>query len=283
MAESRGTQRRHGHHHAAVRLSGRDKEAERSLRAVAPDIFVLYDESQSFGVEDDDGLQMRDADAEMVTALSGGLLLLRDAALFQAVCALRDRQHEAPTFTHQIRLAVRAGGLDGVPRARAQPSRLHRPPVAASCFSHIRPCRDAHLAALPVAGGTTRGRGAGAPPAGRPVSLFLPYSCADLPVYRDQQQACSNATMWGRSMVNLPNWHGMRVDCAEQVVDALVRLRAQRSGLVGGHGLRRRSSLRLCIDVWPSGSLSQIARLFHRDHIIVEENVAGRPAVRRSE
>src|SRR5262249_4320701 len=44
-----------------------DKAAEASVRAVAPDAFVLYDESQSYGAEDDHGLQMRDADGALIS------------------------------------------------------------------------------------------------------------------------------------------------------------------------------------------------------------------------
>jgi len=277
-----------------------DKEAERQLRQAAPGIFVLYDESQSFGVEDAGGLQMRDADGallsfglgKMVTALSGGLLLLRDVELHRAVRTLRDSQYAQPTALHGMGLALK--GLAAwtafrepalsllefaAHRLRLLPARAedwlpaHGPALPADgkvmpsgyqagiglrqfarlddflaarrgIARHYESCLHARAFRTFDHAGTPTWPRYPWPVAAREtvvsalrrhgvqVSLFLPYSCAELPVYRDQQHACPNAALWGRSMINLPNWHGMRVDQAERVVDILVRLREQNPGSV---------------------------------------------------
>jgi perosamine synthetase len=77
-----------------------DKNSEVLARTIAPNIFVLYDEAQSLGAADSSGFQARDADGallslgpgKMLSALSGGLLLLRDETLYRTVRALRDAQ-----------------------------------------------------------------------------------------------------------------------------------------------------------------------------------------------
>ena len=289
-----------------------DKDAERLLRSAAPDVFILYDESQSFGVEDTNGLQMRDADAallsfglgKMVTALSGGLLLLRDNDLCRAVRALRDSQHVRPTLMHEVWLAARGLAAWAAFREPAlslldfAARRLRLLPASAEDWlpadgpalppdGKIMPSRYQARLGLEQFGrldGFVAGRRliaqhyenrlsaqafrafghAGTPtwprypwPVARrdaavselrrhqiQVSLFLPYSCADLPVYRDQQHACPNAALWGQSMINLPNWHGMRADQAERVVDSLVRLRDQDAAIVAWPGVPAASALR---------------------------------------
>src|SRR5262245_5263997 len=92
-----------------------DKGAEAAVRSVAKDRFGLYDESQSYGVADESGLQMRDADGallsfglgKMVTALSGGLLLLRDRRLHDAVRSHRDRHYSPPGAVQTLKLAAK--------------------------------------------------------------------------------------------------------------------------------------------------------------------------------
>lgn len=58
------------------------------------------------------------------------------------------------------------------------------------------------------------------------LSDFLDYSSADLPFYRTQAGGnFPRASLWGRSMINLPIWHGMDETRAERVISALARLR----------------------------------------------------------
>jgi dTDP-4-amino-4,6-dideoxygalactose transaminase len=270
-----------------------DKEAERSVRKAAPGMFVLYDESQSFGVDDDGGLQMRDADGallsfglgKMVTALSGGLLLLRDTALFHAVRALRDGHYSDPTLAHTVTLVAKglaawaafrepalsvvdfaarrlrllpASAEDWIPThgpdlpadgkimpsayqaklglqqlarldrflaARRQIAQHYQDHLRAEAFRTFDYSHTPTWPRYPWPAGQ-RDRVVSELRRQRvQVSLFLPYSCADLPIYRDQQHACPNAALWARTMINLPNWHGMDVDQAERVVEILVRLR----------------------------------------------------------
>lgn len=76
-----------------------DKTCDEAIRARAPGAFILYDEAQSYGTTDKDGLQLRDADGalfslglgKLITSLSGGMLLLRDDELYRSVRAVRDR------------------------------------------------------------------------------------------------------------------------------------------------------------------------------------------------
>jgi dTDP-4-amino-4,6-dideoxygalactose transaminase len=271
-----------------------DKEAEAALRAVAPGIFVLYDESQSYGVEDQEGLQMRDADGalfslglgKMATALSGGVLLLRDTGLFQRVRTVRDSRFSAPRLAHTIKLVGK--GLAAwtafhepaltlldvaarwLPIASLDPERAIPTGPKLPADATIMPSRyqarlgmlhlsqlDLFLAARRAIGQAYQDRlhAAGLrtfryrhtptwprfplPVAQRNVvvsafrrhgiqlSPFLPYSSADLPVYREQGQACRNAALWGRSMINLPNWHGMKSNHVERIVAALLDLGAR--------------------------------------------------------
>jgi dTDP-4-amino-4,6-dideoxygalactose transaminase len=63
------------------------------------------------------------------------------------------------------------------------------------------------------------------------LSDFLDYSSADLPFYRNE--AADNfprASLWGRSMINLPIWHGMDEARAQRVISALARARDRGNG-----------------------------------------------------
>jgi dTDP-4-amino-4,6-dideoxygalactose transaminase len=277
-----------------------DKQAEATLRCVAKDIFILYDESQSYGVADESGLQMRDADGvlfslglgKMVTALSGGLLLLRDAGLFEAVRALRDRYysraaavqtakrmatglaawaafrepalsaldamahrfHVFPTnpedwapvgeprlpadgkimpSKYQARLGLRQfAKLGSFVAARQNIARIYEQGLRREglrTFAHSHdpswPRYPLSVARRDVVVSTFRREQV-------QISSFLPYSCADLPIYRERQSPCPNASSWGQSMINLPNWYGMRADQAERVVDLIVRIRDRDSGAI---------------------------------------------------
>jgi dTDP-4-amino-4,6-dideoxygalactose transaminase len=92
-----------------------DKSSEALGRTTAPGIFVLYDETQSLGVSDADGLQARDADGalfslgpgKMLPAFSGGLMLLRDESVYREVRALRNTQCSKSTLRHFTRRVVR--------------------------------------------------------------------------------------------------------------------------------------------------------------------------------
>ena len=272
-----------------------DKVAETLIRAAAPDAFVLYDESQSYGVEDAGGLQMRDADGallsfglgKMVTALAGGLLLLRDPRLAQAVRELRDAHCVRPTMvrtatliakgvaawtvfrepalsvldlaarrlrvlpveaedwipaggprlpadhmimpsTYQARLGLRQlARLDSFVAARRRISQHYEDRLRAAgleTFAHDQ------VPTWPRYPWAVAGRDAAIAELRRndvQVSVFLPYSCADLPTYRHQVPACPNAARWGRSMINLPNWYGMEVEQADKVVRILLGLKAR--------------------------------------------------------
>jgi dTDP-4-amino-4,6-dideoxygalactose transaminase len=270
-----------------------DKNAEIAIRAEAPGTFLLYDESLSYGVEDDRGAQMRDADGalfsfglgKMVTALSGGMLLLRDTAVFQAVRAFR-AAHCAPP-SHARTLGRVAKGLaawtafrepalsvldfaahrlrllpvdaddwtpTGAPRLPAdgmimpspyqaklglgQFAKLQQVQAARQNIGRhyeqrlrqgsLRTFDHAHVPTWPrypwpaaqrdKVVWALRRRGVQA-------SIFLPYSCADLPAYRRQGPGCPNAARWARSMINLPNWYGMTIDQAERVVGILLELK----------------------------------------------------------
>lgn len=91
-----------------------DKQGEAVVRGGAPDVFVLYDEAQSYGVADAAGAQARDADGalvslglgKMLTALSGGMLLLRDERVWRAVQARRDAQCGVATPASSIKRGV---------------------------------------------------------------------------------------------------------------------------------------------------------------------------------
>lgn len=92
-----------------------DKSSEALGRAAAPGIFVLYDETQSLGASDSEGLQTRDADGaifslgpgKMLPAFSGGLLLLRDERVYREVRALRNTQCSKSTLRHLTRRLLR--------------------------------------------------------------------------------------------------------------------------------------------------------------------------------
>ncbi len=85
---------------------------ESELRNAAPSCFLLYDVAQGFGVEDQDGLQTSNADGalfglgigKVITTLYGGVLTLRDEALFREVRALRDRTYRHRGLGRTLRL-----------------------------------------------------------------------------------------------------------------------------------------------------------------------------------
>jgi dTDP-4-amino-4,6-dideoxygalactose transaminase len=61
------------------------------------------------------------------------------------------------------------------------------------------------------------------------VGSFLDYSSADLPAYRSTDGAFPNASHWGSSMINLPNWFNDE-RLAERVIEALIRVRRESPG-----------------------------------------------------
>ncbi len=84
------------------------------LRRNNPNIFILYDEAQSFGASDNDGLQCREADGVLIslglgkvaTSLSGGILLLRDPDIANRVRKIRDTEFRRSSPTRKLKLVV---------------------------------------------------------------------------------------------------------------------------------------------------------------------------------
>lgn len=93
-----------------------DKSSETRARETAPGIFVLYDEAQAVGASDGAGWQARDADGalfslgigKLLPALSGGVLLLRDASGYREIRALRDSRCTKPALSKLTRRVLRA-------------------------------------------------------------------------------------------------------------------------------------------------------------------------------
>jgi dTDP-4-amino-4,6-dideoxygalactose transaminase len=93
-----------------------DPDCQSAISRVAPGAFILFDEAQSYGAMDSSGLQMRNADGalfslglgKMAVGLSGGMLLLRDAGLRDAVDHCRTTQFARPTARHALQLAAKA-------------------------------------------------------------------------------------------------------------------------------------------------------------------------------
>ena len=266
-----------------------------AVRAAAPDAFILFDEAQSYGVADSAGPQARDADGmllslglgKMATAISGGVMLLRDGDTHRRLRAWRDL-HYTPSSVAQtaerflmgvaawfafrepaLSLIDAVGKWFGLPTTQAedwlpsaQPQQPRHAGNAPSTFQARLALRQlehlSHFLAtrrqigihyerrlgeegfrtftaedtpnwprypLPVVERSVITQALRAQ--GIQVSVFLPYSCAELPAYRDTAPKCPNAGLWGRSMVNLPNWHGMTTTDADRVVDALIRLRRE--------------------------------------------------------
>ncbi|MGO8914945.1 MAG: DegT/DnrJ/EryC1/StrS family aminotransferase [Stellaceae bacterium] len=270
-----------------------DRDCEGAIRAAAPDAFILYDAAQSYGAFDSGGLQARNADGmlfslglgKMVTALSGGVLLLRDAAIHRAVREFRDAACVPPRLAHTLKQAARTaavwlafrepalslvdllgrrlgmfpteGGdwlppavpqhpsdgavlpaalqariglrqfanLDGFLAARSRIAQYYERRLREEDFRTFGHSHRPNWTRYPLAVAAREATAAGLRSEGVQVSLFLPYSCAQLPVYRDQAERCPNAAIWARSMINLPNWHGLSADQAERIVDILLRLR----------------------------------------------------------
>jgi dTDP-4-amino-4,6-dideoxygalactose transaminase len=264
-----------------------------AIRASAPNVFVLCDEAQSYGATDRQGLQMRHADAalfslglgKMVTALSGGVLLLRDHALHRALRAFRDSHYASAGLAQVLKrvargtaswlafrepalslvdLLARTFSLFPVAGQDWLPAEVPRLPADADLlpasfqsriglrqlalldgllaerrrigehyehrlreegfrtFSHVGfPTWSRYPFAI-----AERDRTAAALRSRKiQVSLFLPYSCARLPIYCAQAERCPSAAIWARSMINLPNWHGLGIGGAERVVESLLRIR----------------------------------------------------------
>lgn len=57
------------------------------------------------------------------------------------------------------------------------------------------------------------------------VGTLIDYACSDLPGYEAHAGSCPNASRWGRSMINLPNWPGLGLARAGRVVEAFLRSR----------------------------------------------------------
>ena len=270
-----------------------DRQGESAVRDAAPNAFILYDEAQSYGVSDRGGLQARDADGvlfslglgKMVTALSGGMLLLRDPVLHRRVCELRNSRGVPSSLGHKMRLAAtgamtwlgfrepalsiidflgrylhlvptqpeewlpadppyapldskvlpsdfqaRVGcsqfaRLDAFLQARRDVGRYYDERLLEQGFRTFETTAVPTWPRYPLAVADRATVITGFRKEGIQTSMFLPYSSADLPAYRRIARACPNATLWGQSMINLPNWYGIKPTAVKRVVDALVRLR----------------------------------------------------------
>jgi|SRR5665213_353972 len=281
-----------------------DRNAERAVRDLAPSAFILYDEAQSYGVTDSGGLQACNADGvllslglgKMATAISGGMLLLRDTALERRIREFRDQNCAPASIARIIKLIAKGVaawvahrepalsivdllgrhlGLFPVAPEDWLPAAHPKAPVDADIVpsnfqARVGLCQfariDRFLASRRQIGSyyDRRLREEGfrtfAAPAlpnwprfplavadrgatvealrteGIQVSLFLPYSCAALPIYRSTVEDCPNAVLWASSMINLPNWHGLKMTGAQRVADSLVRLAHRNPGAVAWPG-----------------------------------------------
>ncbi|MGE0493584.1 MAG: DegT/DnrJ/EryC1/StrS family aminotransferase [Vulcanimicrobiota bacterium] len=80
------------------------RDCEAVIKKKSPDAFVLYDLAYAFGVHDKRGPQAQEADAALfglgigkqLSTLFGGILLLRDPELYQAVKEFRDQTFKKP-------------------------------------------------------------------------------------------------------------------------------------------------------------------------------------------
>ena len=95
-----------------------DKECESIIRSTDPSTFVIYNEAQSYGACDDQGLQARDADAAIfslglgktITSLHGEILLLRNDELYREVKRVRDYSFPAGSLALKFRALVEGVG-----------------------------------------------------------------------------------------------------------------------------------------------------------------------------
>jgi len=269
-----------------------DKSCEEHARRRAPGIFVLYDEAQSCGVTDDAGFQSRDADGalfslgtgKMLSALSGGMILLRGSDAYREVRRLRDTRYTRPSLIHTLKLAMR--GL-------AAWAALREPMFSVLCalgqaipkmsFDRIGD-RELLLADLPsdaetlasayqaniglrmlgrlgalLQGGRKLGEYydrrlrkegfrtfphhaspiftryplavanrtgvlAAAAAEGIHLGRYVSYSSANAPSLGSDSRSYPNAELWGRCMINLPNWNGLEIRDAERCVSLLLKL-----------------------------------------------------------
>ena len=84
------------------------------VKSAAPNAFLLYDVAQGYATTDDAGLQTTHADAalfslgvgKMMTTLYGGILALRDSALYRELKDLRDRKFSTPGVGRRIGLTA---------------------------------------------------------------------------------------------------------------------------------------------------------------------------------
>ncbi len=270
------------------------------IREQSPGVFILFDEAQSYGVTDAGGLQVREADGallslglgKMVTAVSGGILLLRDSALHAAVHESREMKFALATARHTWMLSAKAAAawlafrepalsvLDfferrlgiSVSEVSDYPPDLKLPRdivterrpssfQARVGFQQLvkletflaarhrigqyyedRLCQEGfrifeHIAVptwprYPFAVSQRDEVIAKFHSEGVQISRFLPYSCAELPAYRSSGARCTNASLWARGMINLPNWFGVEIEQAERIVQALLRLRDKDPGRI---------------------------------------------------
>jgi dTDP-4-amino-4,6-dideoxygalactose transaminase len=274
-----------------------DPDCRKAVRDKAPSAFILFDEAQSYGVEDHQGLQLREADGaifslglgKLATSITGGVILLRDSNLHLAVARYRKAHFAEPSTSRIVRLLIKAltawiafrepalSVVDIIERKLGamalevsdSPAELERADSAReilpSAFQARIGLRQLTKLRNTVADRRRIGRYyddrlrreglrtfsyAATPTWPRypfavadrdaaiaafrsdhiQISRFLPYSCAELPPYRAENPTCSNASLWARSMINLPNWQGVSLTQADRVINALLRLRDRNPG-----------------------------------------------------
>ncbi|MDQ2105349.1 DegT/DnrJ/EryC1/StrS family aminotransferase, partial [Azospirillum isscasi] len=263
-----------------------------AIAARAPGAFVLYDLAQGFGAQDADGLQAAGADAalfsfgigKMMSTFYGGMLLLKDKTVHEAVRDYRNR-HFAPALPQGAGLllyglatwlAFREPALTVVDRLEHGTSLLDRftkyyyatdrPRLPEDAL--VRPTRLqsrlglrelAHYQArvearraiarhyeerlgcegvavfghsatptysvFPLAVADPHSARRALAARGIQVGTLIDYACPDLPGYELHAGTGPRARVWGRSMINLPNWPGMSRPAADRTVDALLHWR----------------------------------------------------------
>lgn len=266
-----------------------------AIRQRTPKAFVLLDEAQSFS-----GAQMREADGALLSlglgktlsALAGGVLLLRDTGLAQRVRVARDARCRPVSPGQTARMAAMAlaawmilrepafslargigqivPGLSYARVAQHDPEEVAVPAgsiampsgfqarLGLALLGRLKTIVDdrRRIGGLYQRKLTERGFRSFAfaatptwvrfplPVADRAavtmaleqdgiqIGQFLRYSCADLPVTGGKGAQYPNSALWGRSMINLPSWFGLREAQIDGVVDALSRLRDRNPGAV---------------------------------------------------
>ena len=266
-----------------------DPRCQLAIRRAARDIFILSDESHSY----DSDVHCRAADGALfslglgktITALSGGVLLLRDSAVYRLVKTFRERYYQRPTTWHTTRQIIsgiaawfafrepavtildilarrfrllptedkdwlpnqmpvlppdamimssrydakvgirQLASLAAVLAARRKTGEHYNRRLKEEGFQTFEYTRVPTWPRFPWSVSNRKSVVHALRQQGVQVSMVFPYSCADLAAYEDQSSSCPHASVWGRSMINLPNWSGLQIAQAERIIRALTRVR----------------------------------------------------------